>query len=89
MDGGFDDSFLFYLVQGLEAANPLAVAGLVNQVRQSRQRGLAVGHHGDIGFYILINLGKVNVEVDDLRLRGIGLNGTCHAAAEAHADSND
>ena len=79
MDGGLNDFLTFFLVERLERIAPLLMTGLVDQGRDGRQRLLTVGNHRHIGLHVLINLAMVDVEVNNLRLFGVGLQVTSHA----------
>ena len=42
-----------------------------------------------MGLHVLVNLTTVNIQVDNLRLFGIGLQITRHSVAETHTDGNE
>ena len=78
MDGRLDDFLTLLLVERLERVAPFLMTGLIDQGRDSRQRFLTVGNHRHIGLHVLVDLTVVDVEVDDLRLLGVGLQVTRH-----------
>ena len=89
MDGGLDDPRALFLVERLEGRAPRAVVGLMDQRRQRRQRLLAVAHNGHRDLHVLVHLALVDVQVDHLRLLGIGLQAARDAVAEAHTDGDE
>ncbi len=89
MDGGLDDPRALLLVERLEGGAPRAVVGLMDEGREGRQRLLAVAHDGHRDLHVLVHLALVDVQMDDLRLLGIGLQAACDAVAEAHTDGDE
>ena len=89
MDGRLDDFLTLLLVERLERVAPLLMTGLIDQGRDGRQRLLTVGNHRHVGLHVLVDLAVVDIEVDNLRLLGVGLQVSCHTVGEAHADGDE
>ena len=79
MDGWLDDFHPFHLVERLERIAPFLMLVFVYQGRDGRQRLFTIGNHCHIGLHVLVNLAMVDVEVNNLRLFGVGLQVTSHA----------
>ena len=84
-----DDFGIFFLFVGFEAFNPRGVFGCVQKFRHSCQRILAVAPNGQIDWYVLVELGAVNIEVDYLCLLSIGGQIACYTVIETHAHSDE
>ena len=56
---------------------------------EAGQGVLAVAQHGYVGMYVLVDLGRVDVEVYHLGLLGIGIEATGDAVVETHAHSDE
>ena len=88
MDGGLDDLHTFLLVECLKRLTPLRMFVRIKECRECGQRLLTVSHHSHIGLHVLVDLTSVDIEVNNLRLLGIGFQVTRHTVGETHADGN-
>ena len=68
MNGGFDDTLAFLLIELTERLTPGIVAVLVEKSGNGGQRLLTIGYDGNVGLDVLVNLAAVNVQVDNLGL---------------------
>ena len=72
MNGRFNDFLTFFLFEGFERITPLFVICMVKQCCDGWQRLLTIRNNCHISLYILIYLTMINIQMDHLRLLGIG-----------------
>ena len=89
MDGGLYHARAFLIFIWLEACYPFVVACLVDEFRHAAQRLLAVAHHGQCGAHVLVYLARVDIEVYDVCLGGIGFQIARYAVVESHAHGDE
>jgi len=82
----FDDPLPFFVRIGVETIHPFLVGGLFQQRRDGRQAFLDVGQHRNVNLNVFIDFCRVNVEVDDLGLFGVGLEVAGHTVVKPHAN---
>ena len=80
---------ILLLLVGLEALYPVGVTGFSDALGQLTQRLLAVTQDSHVDSHILVDFRRVDVQVDDFCLTGIGLQVARHPVIKAHADGDE
>src|SRR5579859_797412 len=84
-----DNGFYLLLVAVFETLVPFGEGAAFDQLREQGQGLFAVAPDGYGGFYVLIDLGGVDVEMDDPGLFGVFVEAAGDAIVEAHADGDE
>ena len=83
-----DDLVILLLFVGLETSYPRAVLCLID-IRNEVGKGLlAVAENRHIYLHVLVDFRRVDLEVDDLGLLGVGLEVAGHTIVETHTHGN-
>ena len=86
---GFLFTPAFDLPDPLGKASGLLSRILVDQGEQSLERPTHVADDGDVGRLVLVDLGRIDVDVDDLAVTGKLADLARHAIVEAHAQGKE
>ena len=73
----------------VNSLHPSCKLALLNQVMQRRQQVFHAAHNAHIRRHILVDLSRIDIEVDHAGIFGVGAEIASHAVVEAHAQCDD